>query len=448
MGQPKEGHKLMLLALRLSNKKLNFCLKNVAGLALSMMWIAAITNSAQAAQEKARRADDFVNSIGVNTHLYYDASIYYKRYNDLIKPKLLELGVRHIRDGCTRNYNGYMTRLKELKNLGIRTTLVCDPRYLSASSAVSLVKEIGTDVIESVQVTNEYNLSGDGNWANNLRNYQKQLWQGMKGSSSTAGIKIYGPALSGASAYSTLGDMSAYQDYGTMNNYMSGRNPGNSGWGGGGYGSLDWNVRSAKKASLSKPVLTTETGYHSVVSTSNGHRGIPDDVAGKYTPRLALVQFNYGIPRTFIYEFLNTYYDPGSLYMNFGLLRNDGSQKPAYGALKNLINLLKDPGASFTPGTLDYVLGGDTTNIRRTLLQKRDGKFYLILWKEALGYNVDTKKYISVPSQKVTVTLNTSISKATTYIPNDSANYKSSQTYPKQLSIDVPDRVVVIKLEK
>ncbi len=78
--------------------------------------------------------------------------------------------------------------------------------------------------------------------------------------------------------------------------------------------------------------------------------------------------------------------------MNFGLLRNDGSEKPAYKALKNLLNLLKDPGSSFTPGSLDYVLGGDTENVRHTLLQKADGKFYLILWQEVSGYNVDSKK--------------------------------------------------------
>ena len=93
-------------------------------------------------------------------------------------------------------------------------------------------------------------------------------------------------------------------------------------------------------------------------------------------------------------------------------------------------------------------MGGDTANIHRTLLQKRNGRFYLILWKEVPGYNVDTKKYVSVPSQKVSVTLNTYISKATVYLPNDSSSLKSSQTYPKQLSIDVPDRPVVIMLEK
>lgn len=409
--------------------------------------VVATTSSIQAAEEKARRADDFVDSVGVNTHLQYNESVYYKRYNDLIKPKLLELGVRHIRDACTPNQNGFMDRLKELRSLGgIRTTIVCDPRDIKPQGTVSLIKELGTDVVEAVQATNEYNLSGNGNWANDLRNYQKQLWQAIKGDGATSGVKVYGPSLVEAGAYATLGDMSDYQDYGTMNNYRGGRNPGTKGWGSDDYGSLDWNVRVSKKASVSDPIITTESGYHNVSSTSNGHRGVPEDIAAKYTPRLVLEQFNYGIPRTYIYELINTYNDPGSLYMNFGLLRNDGSEKPAYKALKNLLNLLKDPGASFTPGSLDYLLSGDTENINHTLLQKADGKFYLILWQEVSGYNVDTKKWLNVPSQKVTLTLNTDIAKATIYLPNDSASLKSSQTYPKQLDIDVPDHPVVIEL--
>ncbi len=50
----------------------------------------------QAQPELARSADDFVDSIGVNTHLFYDQSVYYQKYGEIIKPKLLELGVRHV----------------------------------------------------------------------------------------------------------------------------------------------------------------------------------------------------------------------------------------------------------------------------------------------------------------------------------------------------------------
>lgn len=421
--------------------------KTLIGFGLNLLLLTTV-RSVQAAPEKARSADDFVDSIGVNTHLYYESSVYHQKYDAIIKPKLVQLGVRHIRDGATRNLNGYMDRLRELETLGIRSTLICDPRSVSPSAVVSLIKELGTDVVETVQGPNEYNLSGDGNWVSNLRNYQQQLHKAVKGDSATKNVQIYGPSLSGGDAYNAIGDLSAYVDYGTMNNYFSGRNPGNSGWGTNNYGSLGWNVQTAKKASPSKQIITTETGYHSIVNTSDGHRGVPEDVSGKYMPRLFLEQFNNGIPRTFAYELINVDYDPNSLYKNFGLLRNDGSEKPAFVAVKNLIGLLKDPGSKFTPDSLDYSLGGNTTNIRHTLLQKRDGRFYLILWQEVSSFNVDTRQAIKVSSQKVDLTLNTAIAKATIYVPNDSANWTAQETYPKQLDIDVSDRPVVIELAK
>ncbi len=449
MFQSKEQrHKFMLLAFCFQGKKFNSCSNKLIGLGLNLLLLITAAPSVEAASEKARSADDFVDSIGVNTHLYYDQSVYYQKYTSLIKPKLSQLGVRHIRDGGVRNLNGYMDRLRELKTLGIRSTLICDPRDLTSNAAVSLIKELGTDVVEAVQGTNEYNLSGDSNWVNIVRNYQQQLYTAVNGDSVTQNVKVYGPSLTTGSAYEAVGDLSAYVDYGTMNNYLSGRNPGTKGWGSDNYGSLEYNVRVTKKASGSKQIITTESGYHSVVSTSDGHRGVPEDVSGKYTPRLFLEQFNYGIPRTFTYELINAYNSPNSLYMNFGLLRSDGSEKPAFVALKNLIGLLKDPGSQFTPGSLDYFLGGSTANIHHTLLQKRDGRFYLILWKEVSSFNVDTKQAIAVSSQKVNLTLNTAIAKATIYVPNNSPNSTLQQTYPKQLDIDVSDRPVVIELQK
>ncbi len=444
----EQRYKLMLLAFCFRGKKFGFHSKSLMGLGLNLLLLITTVRSVQAAPETARRADDFVDSIGVNTHLYYDSSVYYQKYDTLIKPKLVELGVRHVRDGAVRNMNGYMDRLRELEKLGIRFTLGCDLRGITPQAVVSLVKELGTDLVAGVQGPNEYNLSGDSNWANNLRDYQKRLYQAVKADPVTKNVQVYGPPLTEPGAYSALGDISAYIDFGTINHYYSGHNPGIWGWGSDNYGSIDWKVRAAKISSVSKPVVITETGYHGLVNTSEGHKGVPDDVSGKYMPRLYLEHFNYGVPRTFVYELIDVYYNPNAVDRNLGLLRNDGSERPSFKALKNLIGLLKDSGASFTPGSLDYFLGGNTANIHHTLLQKKDGRFYLILWQEVSGFNVSTKQVIKVSSQKVNVTLNTSIAKATMYVPNDSSDWVSQQTYPKQLNIDVSDRPVVIELAK
>jgi len=434
-------NKLLLTWVRRQPYALTFCT------AALVIGTALYAPSGRTQPEPARSADDFVDTVGVNTHLFYNNSVYYQKYNEIIKPKLLELGVRHIRDGGTLNLNGYLDRLKELGSLGIRSTLIFDPRNSTPQGAVALIKQLGVGVVEAAQGPNEYDNSGDGNWVNTLRTYQQQLYQTIKGESAAASLPVYAPTLTSAKAYNSVGDLSGFVDYATMSNYYSGRNPGTSGWGDNGYGSIAWNVQLAQKYTGSKPVISTETGYHNTVNTTDAHIGVPEDVAGKYIPRLCLEQFNYGIPRTLIYELINVYNDPNNRDRNFGLLRNDGSEKPAFIALKNLISLLKDPGPKFTPGTLDYALSGNTTNVHHTLLEKRDGTFYLILWQEVSGFDVNSKQNINVSSLQVTLTLNKPIAKATIYLPNNSTAWIEQDTNPNQLKLNVPDYPLVVELK-
>jgi hypothetical protein len=435
-----------VIGLCLNQVKPNFRLASTVGVTFSLC-TNLFVSSVNAASETARSADSFVDSIGVNTHLYYQDTVYYQKYEELIKPKLLELGVRHIRDGGTRNLNGYLDRLKELQTLGIRSTLHFGWRNITPQGAAALIKELGKDVVAAAQGPNEPDLNGGNNWVNQTRSYQQELFQAIKGNSATASVPVYGPSLTGEAAFNALGELCSSVDYGTINEYYSGRNPGTPGWGSDGYGSINWKVKQAKKTCSSKPGVITETGYHNTVSTNEAHRGIPEEIAGKYFPRLFLEHFNYGIPRTFGYELINESNDANNLYKNFGLLRYDGSEKPAFVALKNLIGLLKDPGSSFTPGSLDYVLSGNTTNVHNTLLQKRDKKFYLILWQEVSSFDVTAKQKIDVPTQQVTLTLNTPIAKATTYLPNKSTQWVKQDTNPKQITLDVPDYPMVVELE-
>jgi hypothetical protein len=409
-------------------------------------WYCSASTSGRTQPELARNADDFIDTIGVNTHLFYDNSVYYQKYKEIIKPKLLELGVRHIRDGGTLNRNGYLDRLKELGTLGIQSTLIFDPRNSTPQGAVALIKELGMGVVEAAQGPNEYDNSGDANWVSTLRTYQQQLYRAIRGDSAAAALPVYGPTLTSAEAYNSIGDLSSVVDYAAMSNYYSGRNPGTSGWGDQGYGSIGWNVQLAHKYSGSKSVVSTEAGYHNMVSTTDGHIGVPEDVSGKYIPRIYLEHFNYGIPRTLIYELINVYNEPNNWNKNFGLLRNNGSEKPAF-STQNLISLLKDPGPNFTPRALDYVLSGNTTNVHHTLLEKRSGTFYLILWQEVSSFNVNSKQNINVSSQQVTLTLNQPIESATIYLPNNSTASIEQDSNPNQINLNVPDYPLVVELK-
>jgi hypothetical protein len=63
-----------------------------------------------------------------------------------------------------------------------------------------------------------------------------------------------------------------------------------------------------------------------------------------------------------------------------------------------------------------------------------------------LGYDVDKDTYISVAPRCVTLKLSTPISEAAVYEPNRQATPLRSYSMPTELLLQVPDRVVVVKL--
>ncbi|HEV2769635.1 MAG TPA: hypothetical protein VGV40_05560, partial [Solirubrobacteraceae bacterium] len=58
--------------------------------------------SASGCTEDARSAGSFVESVGVNTHLGYDDTVYGRSW-PVVRDGLVELGVRHIRDTSHRD---------------------------------------------------------------------------------------------------------------------------------------------------------------------------------------------------------------------------------------------------------------------------------------------------------------------------------------------------------
>src|SRR5579862_5452132 len=73
--------------------------------------------------EQARAADSFVDAIGVNIHLGYSDTVYHK-YDEILKPRLVELGVRHVRDGLRANRKDVLKKLTDLAESGIHLDLL------------------------------------------------------------------------------------------------------------------------------------------------------------------------------------------------------------------------------------------------------------------------------------------------------------------------------------
>ncbi len=202
--------------------------------------------------------------------------------------------------------------------------------------------------------------------------------------------------------------------------------------------------------------MSTETGYF----TTNTDKGISETVHGKYMPRLFLEYFRKGIARTCSYEFLDQWNQSDNPEANFGLLRNDLTPKPAYTALKNLIVRLGDPAPNaktFTPTALDYTLTvtppknyNRTQFVHSLLLQKASGIFYLVLWHEISNSDITTTptRTIEPPAMSTKITLNTPISYAKQSTWDDAGNRTEKQAAisNKTISINVTDKVTILKL--
>jgi hypothetical protein len=400
------------------------------------------TSRAQAYTEKARSADAFVDSIGVATHLRYTDTAY-GRYDDVIKPRLQELGVRHIRDGGKDDT--LFKRLNDLAKSGIKATLVMDPRDgITPSNMVNEVIKPVRSAIEAAEGPNEWDVQSQLNYQgqsfpNGVRKYQSEMYSAINSDPSTASIAVLMPSLAFPSNSSRLGRLSSL-DSGNMHSYAGGNIPSQD---------LDskWIPSTQIVSGSDKPITATECGWHNAVNdTKASQPGISEKTAGKYVPRLYLEYFNRGVKRTFLYELINER-QADNQENNFGLLRYDGSPKPAFTSVKNLIALLKDPGDSFEPKTLTYSLSGNLDNVHHTLLQKRDGTFYMILWQESPGFDLNNKRDLALSNQLVTLKINAPMRQATAYYPISSTSSIWTRVKPTSLQVNVPDHPLVIALE-
>jgi len=348
--------------------------------------------------EKPISADAIVDSIGINVHLHYTDT----PYNNfaLVQSLLTGLGVRHIRDGVVdTTWDEYYKRHNELGREGIHCIFVTAPAQSDTLLATYPSKMPAS--FEGYEAPNEYNQANDPHWDDTLKSFLPRLYRITKKNPALAGRSIVvGPSLTQPDAYPKLAGLQQYFDFANIHNYFGGRNPGTGGWGGGGYGSIDWNLQLAHEAWGQTPIMTTETGYTTDLANK---QGIPESVEAKYMPRLILEQLLHHVRRTYIYELIDVGPKVSKNDAAFGLVRNDGSKKPAYTALQSLIKIARSPGQPVLED-LPYRLSGNSSNVHHLLARRVDGSYLFFFWIEKPSFDVDSKKSITVPLQDLAFT--------------------------------------------
>ena len=363
----------------------------------SLLIVFLLAGSPLAQGPVAVPADRLADSVGVNVHLHHTDT----GYGDfeLIMWLLAQLGVGHVRDGLIDTaWQGYYDRHNALGAIGIKGIFVAPP-VLSDAALRNYPSKMARS-FEGYELPNELDASGSPKWTATLLGSLAQF-QVLDVDPRVTHFPVIGPSLTTPESYAALGDVSGYCDNASLHNYMAGRNPGNPGWGDGGYGSIDWNLALAARYAPGRPVVTTETGYWDDPALPVS---IPAVIAGRYMPRLILEQFRRGITRTYIYELLD-FPVPGLMHLSgYGLVRADGQWKPAFHALRNLMRVFSDPGPEPTPASFNYVVSGiSDASMRQMVFRKRDGSFLLALWLEQPAYNMGARTVIPVAAKWVQI---------------------------------------------
>ena len=420
---------------------------------LWMMVPGIVCGEQENAATSARMSDAFVDAIGVhvNTNILNPDRTRYAQ-------KLQASGIRHVRIGFNED-NDFVKSLYD--NYGI-TTIFNHNAPMPVSDLIRLAAEPHVDAIEG---SNEppkglvYNDLADGpGWPFVLPAtiaYQTNLYDAAKSDPRTRDKPVISCSPNDVKNARFFFPMKC--DIQNMHNYPhAGRMPSYH---------LDQdlleNERMSPVSENPKPVWSTEVGYGYVkyyVHSLDRERAITETCGGKYMPRVLAEHFNRSrIQRTYLHVFqdlgrnINLDARPATAwYESFGLIRADFSEKPAYRSVENLIALLNDKGISFTPGKLRYSLEGATADVHRTLLQKRNGDFYLLLWQEissciTRGDGETPPEDIENPP--VRVVFHASMSSASVYTDLTDSTYKTTNHgSASRLAIEVPDEVIVVRI--
>jgi trimeric autotransporter adhesin len=413
---------------------------------------------------QARRADQFVDSVGMNVHLEYSDTAY-NNFEGVVVPSLEYLGVRHVR--AALSYDGEIVRRERaLSNRGIGILGLVPYRNPSIPKLVTQIEQ-QVDMLEAVEGPNEtdefkeFEYKGRGFPAGTAE-FMRVFSRAMKASAKAKQLSIVQTSLafpegeregdtSGKTRTEILGDLSQYADFGNSHNYIS--------WGDTPSDMASTRLPFIKQTTRLKPYMSTEGGYQ--MGNSDGLKGKWSDgksapfdtqVQARYMTRYLLEMFRQGYSRSYIYELLDID-EP-----QWGMFEKDGSPKLAADGIHALLRLLSDCQFNgktrkwetklFRPGSLAFTLSGVPDTVHSVLLQKSNGKFSLVVWNEVKNWDATMGKPVEATPITTTLTINDEVMRIRTFDPNKSGT-KPAITYDRKsaVSLNILDRPTVVEIQ-
>lgn len=424
---------------------------NSANLSSASNTVSALTGTTTSGGVTPMSADAVVQTFGINWHSNFSGTYgadQTQAFRHAAIDHMVAMGVRRIRDHIpTTGDTDYI----ELQ------TYFC----AQAGSQARLLLEVGADssygttlttaqnrvnpylngiqsggaayvaLIEGLEGVNEPNNDGAGTtntWVSKTRNMQQALAEQARarttGTTALSSIPIVAPGLANRlysytvggttypgtypqvwyDDYAMLGDINAWADIGNTHIYASGVSPG---------GKIATICDAAKQSvSSTKPMWTTEMGYQDTLGLTTNKQAVPDDVHAVYGPRLLMEHVYAGHTGAFLYEALDDVNPANdSIQANYGLIETPSltqstwTRKLHWYAYKRFFSLMADPGGTFTLNPFQITVAGGGSNFKWRLCQKRNGKYYLVMWRDVTIYDPAKRTYSTISPASVTVTL-------------------------------------------
>ena len=332
-----------------------------------------------------KSAPAFRDSVGVVTHaVYYDTA--YGNWPKVVA-SLRKLGVNHLRDGL------YANESPEWRDWTTATTApstwppptACastsgwaapDPRSAASTSSWPWPPA----ACATPRRPSRPPTSSTSTWAGAA---------GRRGSPPTTrpstarssrrpslrSLPFVGPSFSTVEAARTAGNQRSWMDLGNVHPYTGGRSPtprtSRPSW------ARRAPCRAASRCGPRRPASTTR------MNARSGQPGVSERVAAVYLLRTFLEHFRSGISRTYAYELLDEKPERAGRdpEQHFGLMRNDFTPKPAFTALRNLLEG-GGAGRRHAPACARCASASSgRAHPRKLVLRRADGTYLVALWR-------------------------------------------------------------------
>ncbi|OYU70462.1 MAG: hypothetical protein CFE28_10965 [Alphaproteobacteria bacterium PA2] len=384
----------------------------------------------------AVRAGDFVNSVGVNTHLLFAGYSYLVPGVALSAVKYL--GVKNVRDtpfGSTDlSQNGFWATFA--RDADIKFDFVIPPG--SDNDVKDILRQIkaliSLGIVNLIEGSNEPN--GDygalvGATPATVTGYQGELYAIGKAS----GVPVINMSILPYSytVYNYAGNLTAISDYANAHPYLiNGQTP----------LEVMRPIIPAAQIAANRPVIFTEFGLQNYNLSSDL---VDETVRAKTLLAGLLDAFQLGVVKTYIYELLDDHANSADREDNFGLFTADGTPKISARAIHNLLYLLNDKPSVLSPMSLSVDLSGLTADDHYQLFQNADGSYWLALWNEVRAYGPNSLTLTNVPAHNVSLRFGSALDVAV-FDPLVGTQSISTTSKTTTVNIAVPDHPILVRI--